>query len=133
MQIREAAARSGVAPKTIRYYEEVGLVAAPARTEGGYRDYDESELATLAFVKRARDLGFSLKDVSALLDLWRNQNRSSAEVKSLTERHIADIEHRMSELSRMRDTLRTLAVQCHGDDRPNCPIIDQFSGGAEQS
>lgn len=128
MQIREAAAISGVPPKTIRYYEQMGLVAAPARTQSGYRDYDESDLVILGFVKRARDLGFSLKDVGALLDLWRDQNRSSAEVKRLTEHHVVEIENRISELTTMRETLKSLAKRCHGDDRPDCPILDEFAG-----
>jgi len=123
MKIGEISLESGIASKTIRYYESVGLLPAPPREENGYRDYDTSHLESLKFVHRARTLGFSLKDISKLLDLWQDSDRTSADVKRLTQRHIDDIEKRINELESMRSTLIHLANSCSGDDRPDCPIL----------
>ncbi|MBP0621904.1 Cu(I)-responsive transcriptional regulator [Cupriavidus consociatus] len=123
MNIGEAAQASGVSAKMIRHYESIGLVEAPPRTEGGYRRYDERAVHTLRFVRRARNLGFSLDEIRDLLSLWRDRGRASADVKALTLRHVADLEQRIAELAAMRDTLRQLAQHCSGDERPDCPIL----------
>lgn len=129
MQIREAAALTGVPPKTIRYYEQIGLISEPPRTAGGYRDYGNVDLESLRFIKRARDLGFSIKDISSLLNLWHDKDRSSAQVKALTQHHILEVERRIAELQSIRDTLTDLSSRCHGDDRPDCPIIEEIAAG----
>ena len=128
MNIGEAAAASGVTAKMIRHYESIGLVAAPPRSEGGYRRYDDRAVHTLRFVRRARNLGFSLDEIRDLLSLWHDRARASADVKALTLRHVADLETRIAELSAMRDTLRWLAESCNGDARPDCPILTDFAG-----
>lgn len=128
MNIGKAASLSGVPAKTIRYYEEIGLIPKAARTEGGYRDYGEQDVEMLRFIHRARDLGFPVKDVSALLALWRDRSRSSAQVKELALKHVADIDVKIEELKSIRRTLMDLASRCHGDDRPDCPILDDLAG-----
>jgi Cu(I)-responsive transcriptional regulator len=128
MNIGIAAERSGVPAKTIRYYESIGLIRPAARTAGNYRDYDDADLQTLRFIQRARMLGFSVRDVGALLTLWRDKRRASGTVKRLAEGHIAEIDRRMEELKSMRRTLTHLIERCHGDARPDCPIIDELSG-----
>ena len=130
MNIGQAAKRSSVSAKTIRYYESIGLVAPASRTENGYRTYSENDVQTLRFIHHARSLGFSVKDVSMLLDLWRNQKRASADVKALAMAHVAAVDHKIAELRRMRDTLLDLTHRCHGDDRPDCPIIEGLAGEA---
>jgi len=127
MNIGEVAKRSGVPTKTIRYYEEVGLIPAASRTESGYRTYGDRDLATLRFVKRSRSLGFSVKDVSALLTLWHDRDRASAEVKSLAAAHVSRIDEKVAELISIRDTLIHLMERCHGDERPDCPILDDLA------
>ena len=111
----------------IRYYESVGLLPAAARRANGYRDYDDQDVAVLQFVRRTRDLGFSLDEVSALLALWSDKKRPSREVKRLAERHIDDLEQRISDMRAVMKTLRTLASHCHGDDRSECPILDDLA------
>jgi Cu(I)-responsive transcriptional regulator len=123
MNIGEAASRSGVSAKMIRYYESIALIEPPARSEAGYRVYDEPEVHTLRFVKRARALGFSVEETRTLLALWRDKSRASADVKRYADKHIADLEARIAELQGMSDTLRHLARHCHGDQRPDCPIL----------
>lgn len=130
MNIGEVAARSGVPAKTIRYYEDVGLIPPAKRTGSGYRSYDDRDLATLRFVQRARSLGFSMRDVAALLALWRDSHRASAEVKDLAARHVEDIDRKIAELQSIRRTVVDLIERCHGDARPNCPIIDELAAGA---
>jgi Cu(I)-responsive transcriptional regulator len=127
MNIGQAAEASGVSAKMIRHYESIGLVDAPPRTEGGYRRYDERAVHTLRFVRRARNLGFSLDEIRGLLSLWHDRRRASADVKAMTLRHVADLEKRIAELAAMRDTLRSLAEACSGDDRPDCPILADFA------
>jgi Cu(I)-responsive transcriptional regulator len=124
MNIGEVAERSGVPAKTIRYYEEVDLVPAPARGANGYRAYTEEAVHTLRFVASARNLGFTVEQCRALLALYRDKSRASADVKRVANQHIAEIDVRIDELQAMRRTLATLARRCHGDDRPDCPIID---------
>lgn len=128
MHIGVVAARSGLPAKTIRYYEEIGLVPRARRTEGGYRAYSAEDVETLRFIQRARGLGFSVKDVGALLSLWRDRNRASADVKRVALEHVDRIEAKIGELQSMRDTLMHLADRCHGDERPFCPILDDLAG-----
>ena len=113
----------------IRYYESIGLIADAARTEAGYRIYAESDVETLRFIRRARDLGFSVPEMSTLLALWRDKSRESAEVKQIALGHVAEIEQRIRELEGMARTLRHLAGHCHGDHRPDCPILDDLADG----
>ncbi len=127
MQISAAAAASGLPPKTIRYYEEIGLIS-PARKDGnGYRDYDDRDVHILRFVHRARGLGFPVADCRNLLSLYADAGRDSADVKQLALRRIADIDTKVAELKSMRATLVDLADRCHGDDRPDCPILDDLA------
>lgn len=127
MNIGEASERSGVSAKMIRYYESIGLLPSAARRSNGYRDYGDQEVSVLQFVRRTRDLGFSLEEVSALLALWTNKRRPSREVKRMAEKHIADLEHRIGEMRTVMKTLRELAKTCHGDERSDCPILDDFA------
>lgn len=130
MNIGEAARLSGVSAKTIRYYEGVGLLPAGLRRDNGYRDYGPAEVETLRFIQRARSLGFSVREAAALLELWRNRSRASAEVRALAQQHIAAIDAKMAELAGMRATLAELVTQCCGDARPECPILDSLAGAA---
>lgn len=127
MNIGEAAERSGVSAKMIRYYEEIGLIAPPGRTQAGYRVYREEDVHTLRFIRRARDLGFSVAEITELLALWRNRERASADVKRLATEKIDELERKISELGSMAQTLRHLAENCHGDGRPDCPIIAELA------
>lgn len=133
MQIGTLAARSGVPAKTIRYYEEIGLIPEAARTDSGYRAYAERDVALLRFVNRARSLGFGIKDVRLLLTLYLDRARTSADVKRVALDHIAEIERKMAELESIRRTLLELAEKCHGDERPDCPILDDLAGTAARS
>ena len=126
MRIGELAGATGVSSKTIRYYEDIGLMIAPPRRQNNYRDYGDNDVATLNFIHRARDLGFSIKDVAQLLTLWRDKDRASANVKAFAIHHIAEIQERIEKLQTIRDTLAGLAARCHGDDRPDCPILDDL-------
>jgi len=123
MNIGAAAERSGLPAKTIRYYEEVGLVRPAKRQDNAYRDYDETDVHRLRFIQRARGLGFSVEQCRELLALYDDHGRASADVKAIALEHIAEIETRIAALEGMRDTLKTLADRCHGDDRPACPIL----------
>ena len=129
LTIGQAADRSGLPAKTIRFYEEIGLVHPARRRDNGYRVYGADDLHMLRFVERARRLGFSVEDCRQLLALYRDRDRASAEVKALTEQRIGDIERRIAELVAMRRTLSDLAARCHGDDRPDCPILDDLAEG----
>lgn len=129
MNIGEAAAASGVSAKMIRYYEDIGLVAPAGRTEANYRSYGEDEVHRLRFVRRARLLGFSLEETDRLLKLWADRSRESGEVKKVALAHIADMEEKIAAMQDMVSVLKRLADCCHGDDRPNCPILNDLSGG----
>ena len=134
MTIGEVARRSGVPSKTIRYYESVGLVREPGRSDNGYRRYGPRSVDELRFVQRARSLGFTIKEVGSLLALWGDEQRRSAEVKEMALAHVADVERKIEQLQSIRRTLLELAERCHGDDRPDCPILDQLAwteGGRE--
>ena len=128
MNIGQAAVQSGLPVKTIRYYEEIGLVA-PARRDNGYRQYAEADLHKLAFLQRARGLGFAIEECRALLSLYEDKGRASASVKKLALDRIADIDRKLVELNSLRNTLGHLAASCLGDDRPDCPILDGLAGG----
>jgi MerR family copper efflux transcriptional regulator len=128
MNIGEFSRRSGVPAKTIRYYEEIGLINAPRRSDAGYRVFSNDDVQTLRFVNRARSLGFSIRDVTSLLALWRDRSRASAEVKNLALEQVERIEVKIRELQEMRATLLHLAERCHGDQRPNCPILADLAG-----
>jgi Cu(I)-responsive transcriptional regulator len=130
MNIGTLAKETGIAAKTIRYYESVGLLAAPPRSGGNYRIYGERDLATLRFVQRARNLGFSVKEVGDLVALWQDRKRASADVRSLATAHLGEIERKLKELEAMRATLDHLIKRCHGNKRPDCPIIDELAMGS---
>jgi MerR family copper efflux transcriptional regulator len=126
MNIGEASARSGVSAKMIRHYESIGLLPRVGRTDSGYRQYGDNEVHTLRFVRRARDLGFSMAEIAELLKLWQNRRRASAEVKRIALAHVADLDRRIAEMTAMKRTLEELASHCHGDHRPDCPILDRL-------
>ncbi len=127
MNIGQAAKVSGVNAKLIRHYESLGIIPKASRTESGYRVYSETDVHILAFVKRARGLGFPMKEIKKLVGLWRNKTRVSSEVKSLAMAHLKQLETKISELEAMAKTLRHLAKCCHGDNRPDCPILEGLS------
>jgi MerR family copper efflux transcriptional regulator len=126
MTIGEAAARAGVPPKTIRFYESIGLIAPARRAANRYRAYDEDAVRRLRFIARARGLGFALKEVAALLALYGDRRRSSHDVKRLALDQIATLDRKIAELATIRASLADLAERCHGDDRPECPILDEL-------
>jgi Cu(I)-responsive transcriptional regulator len=127
MNIGEAAKASGVSAKMVRHYESVGLLPAAQRSEGGYRLYDEKDIAKLRFVRHSRDLGFSIEQIRELLALWSDRRRPSRQVKALAQAHLAEIEAKLAELQAMQATLQHLVQCCHGDARPDCPIIDALA------
>jgi len=129
MNIGEAATASGVSAKMIRHYEETGLIPKVGRTDAGYRVYAERDVHLLRFIRQARQLGFSMPQVSDLIGLWLDQSRSSRKVKQLAQTHIGELEQRIRELQTMKGTLERLVHDCHGDNRPDCPILDAL--GAE--
>jgi MerR family copper efflux transcriptional regulator len=133
MTIGDAAKSSGVSAKMIRHYESIGLLPKAQRTEAGYRLYDDNDVHTLRFIQRARSLGFPLETIRTLLALWRNRRRSSAQVKELALRHVADLERKIAEMQSMARTLKHLAHNCHGDERPECPILDDLAFSSQKS
>ncbi|MFJ4065215.1 Cu(I)-responsive transcriptional regulator [Pseudomonas sp. NPDC089996] len=130
MNIGQAARRSGLSTKMIRYYESIGLLKPATRSDSGYRVYQAEDLHSLAFIKRSRDLGFSLEEVGKLLTLWQDRGRASADVKALAMQHIDELNRRIEELVSLRDTLSDLVASCQGDDRPDCPILKDLANGA---
>ncbi|MES1930930.1 MerR family transcriptional regulator [Salinisphaera dokdonensis CL-ES53] len=129
MNIGQAAKASGISAKMIRYYERVGLIPKATRTHSGYRVYTEKDVYTLSFIQKARDLGFSVEKMHELLSLWRDRGRTSADVKALAVDHIEALKEKIEALQAMHETLRHLADNCQGDERPDCPIIDNLSDG----
>ena len=126
MNIGEAAKASGVSAKMVRHYESVGLFPEARRTDAGYRQYGDKEVNTLRFIRRSRDLGFSIEQIRELLALWQNRRRPSRQVKALAEAHIQELDQKLRELEAMKSTLQHLAHCCSGDDRPECPILDSL-------
>src|SRR5919107_398017 len=124
MNIGQAAEVSGVSAKMIRYYESIGLIPKTVRTEAGYRVYSDTDVNTLAFIRRARDLGFSVEQIAELVALWRDRDRASTDVKRIALEHVDLLEQKARELQEMAATLRHLAKHCHGNERPECPIIE---------
>ncbi len=131
MNIGQAARRTGLSTKMIRYYESIGLLKPASRSDSGYRLYQEQDLHNLAFIKRSRDLGFSLDEVGKLLALWQDRQRASADVKALAVQHIDALNQRIEELVSLRDTLSELITHCQGDDRPDCPILRDLANGSD--
>ena len=129
MNIGTVAEKSGVPAKTIRYYESIGLIPSANRRENGYRTYSDIEMHTLHFIKRARSLGFSVEEVRELLDLWQNRRRSSASVKAVATAHVRALDRKIAELKSMGSTLANVIERCRGDDRPDCPILDDLADG----
>lgn len=127
MNIGQAAEVSGVSAKMIRYYESIDLISAASRTGSGYRQYTDKDVQTLRFIKRSRDLGFSIERIKTLLSLWQERGRHSADVKQLAQGYIAELEDDIRKLQSIRDQLRHVANNCHGDERPDCPILDDLA------
>jgi MerR family copper efflux transcriptional regulator len=126
MNIGQAAAAAAMNAKMVRHYESIGLIGRAQRSESGYRQYTDSDVHTLRFIKRSRRLGFSMKDIRLLLALWHDRQRPSSEVKALALTHIGQLDAKIAELQGMRDTLHHLAKHCQGDHRPNCPILEDL-------
>ena len=129
MNIGQAAKHSGLSAKMIRYYESIGLLKPAHRSDSGYRLYSDDDLHTLAFIKRSRDLGFSLEEVGKLLTLWQDRQRASGDVKALAREHIEQLNQKIRELTGLRDTLQELVESCQGDHRPDCPILRDLESG----
>ena len=129
MKIGEVSGASGVSQRMIRHYEKIGLIPEALRRDSGYRDYDQRDIHTLRFIGRARDLGFPIDDIRLLLALWTDRNRSSADVKKLALSRVEELRQRLAVLQNMCRTLEHLAESCHGDDRPDCPILDGLRSG----
>lgn len=129
MNIGQASATSGVSTKMLRYYESIDLIPQASRTEAGYRIYSVKDVNTLRFIRRARDLGLSINRIKLLVGLWQDRERSSADVKRVATEHVTELDAKILELTAMRDTLQDLADACHGDHRPDCPILHDLEGG----
>jgi Cu(I)-responsive transcriptional regulator len=127
--IGETAKASGVSAKMIRHYESIGLLKAALRTDAGYRVYNERDVQVLQFIHRSRELGFSLEQIKTLLALWQDKHRASKDVRAMAKQHIAELDKKIADMQAMRRTLETLATKCHGDERPDCPILDDLSLG----
>src|SRR3712207_85556 len=127
MNIGQAAQASGVSAKMIRYYESIGLIPKTVRTEAGYRVYSDHEVHTLRFIRRARDLGFSVEQIADLVSLWQDRERASKDVKAIALEHVVLLERKIRELQEMASTLKHLAKHCHGDGRPHCPILEELA------
>ncbi len=127
MQIGQAAQQSGVSSKMIRHYESLGLLPPIHRSDGGYRLYSDNDIHTLRFIKRARDLGFSMDDIAELVNLWHNRQRSSAQVKKIADSHLQRLRERIAQLQAMERSLEQLTACCQGNERPDCPILDDLA------
>lgn len=130
ISIGDAAAQSGVSAKMIRHYESLGLLASVARQSNGYRQYNERDIHTLRFIKRARDLGFSMAEIAELVSLWLNRRRTSVSVKRIAQTHADELTKRIEAMQAMQKTLANLIHCCHGDHRPDCPILEDLAGSA---
>ena len=130
--IGEAAQHSGVSAKMVRHYEALGLLGKVARTDSGYRLYSPADVHTLRFIKRCRDLGFSMAEIAELVGLWQNRRRASSSVKRIAQKHMDELAQRIEAMQSMQRTLATLLGCCHGDDRPDCPILDDLAGTARR-
>ena len=128
MNIGQASKKSGVSQRMIRHYEGIGLIPKAARRDSGYRDYDDRDVHTLRFIRRARDLGFPIEEIGRLLALWQDRDRASADVKALALSRAAELKRKVRELDAMRKSLEHLAANCQGDDRPDCPILGDLEG-----
>ncbi len=128
MNIGQAASSAGVSAKRIRYYEQIGLIEMASRSEAGYRIYDECDLHTLQFIRRSRQLGFSIPEIATLLALWRDRQRSSADVRLVASAHVEELRAKIAELQSMVGTLQDLVDHCDGDTRPDCPILEELQG-----
>ena len=126
MNIGEVATKSQVNPKMIRRYEDMGIIPKAGRSDSGYRQYTENDVHILNFVKRSRELGFTMKDIKQLVSLWRNKNRSSSQVKSIASRHIQELDKKLLKIQTMLSTLNHLVNNCQGDHRPDCPILNEL-------
>ncbi|OOG41859.1 Cu(I)-responsive transcriptional regulator [Polaromonas sp. A23] len=133
MNIGEAARQSGVSAKMVRHYESLGLLPQVHRSDSGYRQYTEAEVHTLRFIKRARDLGFSMAEIAELVSLWQNRRRASASVRRIAQKHADDLAQRIAAMQSMQQTLAHLVHCCQGNDRPECPILDDLAGGKHAS
>ncbi|MFN4121077.1 Cu(I)-responsive transcriptional regulator [Acidovorax sp.] len=127
--IGTAAQRAGISARMVRHYESLGLITGVARTEGGYRQYTEADVHALQFIRRARDLGFSMEEIAELLGLWHDRSRASSQVKRIAQQHIHDLNDRIAQMQAMQRTLQTLVSCCKGNDRPDCPILDDLASG----
>ena len=130
MNIGQASAKSGVSQRMIRHYEAINLIPKAARRDSGYRDYDERDVHTLRFIRRARDLGFPIEEIGQLLALWQDRGRASADVKALASARAEELKRKEKEIQAMRRSLEQLARTCHGDDRPDCPILEDLAHDA---
>jgi MerR family copper efflux transcriptional regulator len=128
VSIGEAARLSGISPRMVRHYEGLGLLGDVARTDSGYRQYSTADVHTLRFIKRSRDMGFSMEQVAELVGLWHNRRRTSASVKRVAQAHLSELEQRIAAMQSMQRTLAHLVHCCHGDQRPDCPILDDLAG-----
>lgn len=128
VNIGEASRRSGVSAKMLRHYESLGLLGAVSRTDSGYRLYSAADVHTLQFIKRCRDLGFSMAEIAELVNLWQNRRRTSSSVKRIAQKHLDELTERIAAMQAMQRTLQQLLHHCHGDERPDCPILDDLAG-----
>ena len=127
VNIGSAAELSGISAKMVRHYESLGLLPRVARTDSGYRQYSQADVHTLQFIKRSRDLGFSMAEIAELVTLWQNRRRTSASVKRIAQKHVDELATRIEAMQSMQRTLRQLLHHCHGDERPDCPILDDLA------
>ncbi len=132
LPIGEAARSAGISPRMVRHYESLGLLAGVARTDAGYRQYTAADVHTLHFIRRSRDLGFSMEEIAALLALWHDRRRASSEVKRIAQAHIDDLSGRIAAMQAMQRTLQNLVFCCQGNERPDCPILDDLAGPARR-
>ena len=129
LSIGEAARSAGISARMVRHYESLGLITGVARTDSGYRQYAAADVHTLQFIRRSRDLGFSMEEIAELLDLWHDRSRASSQVKRIAQTHIDDLSERIASMQAMQRSLQTLVSCCKGNDRPDCPILDDLAAG----